>query len=67
MFQARLSIKLKQLKMNWINDELDEWYPFSQGITKQDGSEIPAGTIKRPELESMQYFVNGIVNKFPGA
>ena len=51
--------------MNWINDDLDEWYPFSQGITKQDGSEISAGTIKRPELETMQYFVKGVVNKFP--
>ena len=48
-----------------INDNLDEWYPFSQGITKRDGSKIPAGAIKRPELETMQYFVKGIVNKFP--
>jgi hypothetical protein len=51
--------------MNWINDDLDEWYPFSQGITKQDGSTISAGVLKRPELETMQYFVKGVVNKFP--
>ncbi len=57
--------KVETVKMNWINDELDEWYPFSQGITKQDGSTISAGTLKRPELETMQYFVKGIVNKFP--
>ena len=57
--------KVETIKMNWINDDLDEWYPFSQGITKQDGSTIPAGTLKRPELETMQYFVKGVVNKFP--
>jgi basic membrane lipoprotein Med (substrate-binding protein (PBP1-ABC) superfamily) len=57
--------KVETIKMNWINDVLDEWYPFSQGITKQDGSTISAGTIKRSELETMQYFVKGIVNKFP--
>jgi basic membrane protein A and related proteins len=57
--------KVETIKMNWINDELDEWYPFSQGITKQDGSTIKAGVLARPELETMQYFVKGIVNKFP--
>jgi basic membrane lipoprotein Med (substrate-binding protein (PBP1-ABC) superfamily) len=57
--------KVETIRMNWINDELDEWYPFSQGITKQDGSTISAGTLKRPELETMQYFVKGIANKFP--
>jgi len=57
--------KVETIKMNWINDELDEWYPFSQGITKQDGSTIEAGVLARPELETMQYFVKGVANKFP--
>ena len=57
--------KVETVKMEWINDNLDEWYPFSQGITKRDGTKVPAGSIKRPELETMQYFVKGIVNKFP--
>ena len=57
--------KVETVKMEWINDNMDEWYPFSQGITKKDGTKIPAGKIKRPELETMQYFVKGIVNKFP--
>ena len=57
--------KVETIKMNWINDDLDEWYPFSQGITKQDGSTIPAGVLKRSELETMQYFVKGVANKFP--
>jgi basic membrane protein A len=57
--------KVETVKMEWINDNMDEWYPFSQGITKQDGTKIPAGKIKRAELETMQYFVKGIVNKFP--
>ena len=57
--------KVETIKMNWINDELDEWYPFSQGITKQDGTIIKAGVIKRPELETMQYFVKGVATPFP--
>jgi len=57
--------KVETVKMNWINDELDEWYPFSQGITKQDGSTISAGTLKRPELETMQYFVRALLINFP--
>ena len=51
--------------MNWINDELDEWYPFSQGITKQDGTKIETGVLKRQELETMQYFVKGVASRFP--
>ena len=57
--------KVETIKMDWINDNMDEWYPFSQGITKQDGSKVSAGVIKRPELETMQYFVKGVTNKFP--
>ena len=57
--------KVETVKMNWINDDLDTWYPFSQGITKQDGTKIEAGVIKRPELETMQFFVKGVKNKFP--
>ena len=58
--------KVETIKMNWINDEMDDWYPFSKGVTKQDGTKVSAGVIKRPELESMQYFVKGIVQSFPG-
>jgi len=57
--------KVENIKMDWINDKLDTWYPFSQGVTKQDGTKISAGEIARPELETMQYFVKGVVNKFP--
>jgi len=54
---------LKQLS---FEDEPSEFRKvFSLGITKKDGTKIPAGKIKRPELETMQYFVKGIVNKFP--
>jgi hypothetical protein len=58
---------VETFKMDWINDKYDDSFPFSAGITKQDGTKIPAGVINRPELESMQYFVKGIVNKFPGS
>ena len=44
---------------------MDTWFPFSQGVTKQDGTKVPAGVIKRPELETMQYYVKGVVTKFP--
>ena len=57
--------KVETVKMNWINDKMDQFFPYSAGITKQDGTKVPAGVIKRPELESIQYFVKGVVNKFP--
>ena len=57
--------KVETVRMEWINDNMDEWYPFSQGITKQDGTRVSAGEIKRPQLETMQYFVKGVTNKFP--
>ena len=57
--------KVETVKMNWINDELDTWYPFSEGVTQQDGGKIPAGVIKRPELETMQFFVKGVASPFP--
>ena len=57
--------KVETVKMNWINDELDTWYPFSEGVTQQDGGKIPAGVIKRPELETMQFFVKGVTSPFP--
>ena len=42
-------------------------YIVIDDILLQEGSTltIEAGTLKRPELETMQYFVKGIVNKFP--
>ena len=57
--------KVETIKMNWINDDMDTWFPFSQGVTKQDGTKVPAGVIKRPELETMQYYVKGVVTQFP--
>ena len=57
--------KVETVKMEWINDNMDEWYPFSQGITKKDGTKIPAGEIKRQQLETMQYFVKGVASPFP--
>jgi hypothetical protein len=48
-----------------IVSTLDTWYPFSQGVTKKDGTKIPAGAIKRPELETMQYYVEGVAVPFP--
>ena len=58
---------VETIKMNWINDEMDIYFPFSQGVTKKDGTKIPAGEIKRHALETMDFFVEGIVNKFPGS
>ena len=57
--------KVETVKMDWINDKMDTWYPFSQGVTKQDGTKVSAGAIKRPELETMQYYVEGVVVPFP--
>tara|TARA_B000000532_G_C18859325_1_gene403350 strand:+ start:168 stop:1238 length:1071 start_codon:yes stop_codon:yes gene_type:complete len=57
--------KVETVKMDWINDKMDTWYPFSEGVTKQDGSKIKAGVMKRPELETMQFFVKGVNSPFP--
>ena len=57
--------KVETVKMNWINDEMGTYFPFDQGITKADGSKVSKGKIARPELETMQYFVKGVVTPFP--
>ena len=55
------------LKMEWINDmRWDDQWPFSGGYNKQDGTSVAAGSIDRHQLETMQYYVEGIVNPFPG-
>ena len=50
--------KVETVKMNWINDELDTWYPFSEERNRME-VKFSAGVIKRPELETMQFFVKG--------
>ena len=35
------------------------------GDVALDGTKIEAGVIKRPELETMQFFVKGVVVPFP--
>ena len=57
--------KVETVKMNWINDEMGTNFPFDQGVTKADGSKVGKGEIARPELETMQYFVMGVVSPFP--
>ena len=54
---------VENVKMDWVNDKMDKWYPFSAGVTKQDGTVIPAGAIKRSELETMNYYVKGVNGK----
>ena len=57
--------RVETVKMNWIQDDLGTYFPFDQGITKADGSKVGKGEIARPELETMQYFVKGVVSRFP--
>ena len=57
--------KVETVKMDWVNDKMGTYYPFDQGVIKQDGSKIKAGVIKRPELETMQFFVKGVTSEFP--
>jgi len=54
---------VENVKMDWVNDKMDKWYPFSAGVTTQDGTVIPAGAIKRGELETMNYYVKGVNGK----
>ena len=60
------------IKMNWINDmqetdgnHWDDRWPFSGGYNKQDGTPVAAGSVDRHQLETMGYYVEGIVNPFP--
>jgi hypothetical protein len=55
--------QVETIKMNWVNDKMDKWYPFSAGITKQDGTKIPAGEIKRHALDTMNFYVEGVNGK----
>ena len=55
--------QVETIKMNWVNDKMDKWYPFSAGITKQDGTKIPAGKIKRHALDTMNFYVEGVNGK----
>ena len=54
---------VENIKMDWIGDKMDRYFPFSQGVTKQDGTKIPAGEIKRHQLDTMQYYVEGVNGK----
>ena len=42
---------------------MDRHFPFSAGVTKQDGTKIPAGKIKRHQLDTMDYYLEGINGK----
>ena len=57
--------KVETVKMQWVQDDLGTYFPFDQGITKADGSEIGKFEIARHNLETMQYFVKGVVSRFP--
>jgi basic membrane protein A len=52
---------VETVKTAWLDDELDDFYPFSAGVTKRDGTGVPPNTIKRGELDTMNYFVQGVV------
>jgi basic membrane lipoprotein Med (substrate-binding protein (PBP1-ABC) superfamily) len=54
---------VETIKMDWINDKMDNHFPFSLGITKQDGTKVAAGEIKRQQLDTMNYYVEGVNGK----
>jgi len=54
---------VENIKMDWIGDKYDAFFPFSHGVTKQDGTKIPAGEIKRHQLDTMQFYVEGVNGK----
>lgn len=55
------------LRKQWVAGKKDEWFPFSEGFTKQDGSVVSPNTFKRHEIETAQFFVEGVISKFPQA
>lgn len=66
---------VETVKMDWVNDNMPNYFPFTEGFTKQDGSVVKAGEFgwkgdtsdssQRREIESMQYFVKGVGTPFP--
>jgi basic membrane lipoprotein Med (substrate-binding protein (PBP1-ABC) superfamily) len=54
---------VENLQMDWVNDKMDRFFPFSAGVTKQDGTKVPAGAIKRHELDTMNFYVEGVNGK----
>jgi len=54
---------VETIKMDWIGDKYAAFFPFSHGVTSQDGTKIPAGEIKRQQLDTMQYYVEGVNGK----
>jgi len=51
---------VENIKFDWLDDKYSDHFPFSQGVTKRDGTKVPANTIKRMELDTMNYFVKGV-------
>jgi len=52
--------KVETIKMDWVNDKYDRFHPFSSGFTKLDGTKVYAGEVKRLQLDTMDYFVQGV-------
>ena len=52
---------VETVKTSWLDDNMDQFHPFSLGVTKRDGTKVPANSIKRGELDTMNYFVQGVV------
>jgi basic membrane protein A len=51
---------VEKIKYDWLDDKYDDQYPFRQGVTKRDGTKVPVNSIKRMELDTMNYFVKGV-------
>jgi basic membrane lipoprotein Med (substrate-binding protein (PBP1-ABC) superfamily) len=51
---------VEKIKFDWLDDKYNNHFPFSEGVTKRDGSKVSANTIKRMELDTMNYFVKGV-------
>jgi basic membrane protein A len=51
-------------KQKFVDMVYDESYPFSAGFTKQDGTVVEPG-MTREGIESMDFFVKGVVTDYP--
>ena len=48
-----------------VRISMDDDFPFSAGFTKQDGTAVKAGEVGRKGIETMQYWVKGVISDFP--
>lgn len=62
---ATVRVKVEQEKTKFVKEEHDANYPFSAGFKKQSGEAVAGASVNRGTIESMDYFVEGVISLYP--